>query len=449
MNIDNPVLSQTEEPSAQEWGKEADEVFSLVAQLLGDILAWLGSALPLSPRAAAEQAVLAERGQALRDDRSGRPGDDAAGRWLRLQAWWQDVNAWAQPRLTGPDWRQYMESDLQGVKAHLQVVDERLATMQADIKTMQADIQAIQTRIQSMQAEFRTMQAEFRTMQAEFRALRAMVEPLDAKHRGETWEDHVLQSVPRYFREHLTARYETESKVDIEILCTDRDARREQREFTKLWCGNQTARTRVSDPTLADGVLHVESAAWHAVIVVEASTRADDQDVARVLSRAEWLRNGITPPDAKLCCVVPCITALDWVWDGETGMSALQVAEEMGVACLTGQYVAERGQTLQLIPASSFAEWVAYYGQDAFRPRAPRPVLEPGPIEDSASLTQALRQQVRSHSRYGLFSVEAQGNLIAIGTDSAEARAAMDKGDWNQAWISASRALAQFMDRKP
>ena len=74
MNIYNPVRSQTEEPSAQEWGKEADEAFSLVAHLLGDILAWLGSVLPLSPRAAAEQAVLAERGQALREDRRS-PGE--------------------------------------------------------------------------------------------------------------------------------------------------------------------------------------------------------------------------------------------------------------------------------------------------------------------------------------------------------------------------------------
>ena len=328
-----------------------------------------------------------------------------------------------------------MESDLQGDKVHWQIVDERLATTQADI-------QAIQTHIQSMKTEFRAMQADIR-------ALRAMVEPLAAKHRGETWEDYVLQSVPRYFREHLTARYETEGEVNIGILCTDREAGREKREFTQLWCGNQTAGTHVSDPTWADCVLHVESAAWRAVIVAEASTRADDQDVARVLSRAEWLRNGITPPDAKPCCVVPCITALDWVREGETGMSALQVAEEMGVACLTGQYVAERGQTLQLIPASSFAKWVAWYGQDAFRPRAPNPAFEPGPIEDSASLAQALMQQVQSHSRYGSFSVEAQGNLIAIGADNAEARAAMDKGDWNQAWISASRALAQFMDRKP
>ena len=286
-------------------------------------------------------------------------------------------------------------------------------------------------------------------MQADIRALRAMVEPLAAKHKGETWEDYVLQSVPRYFREHLTARYETEGKVNIGILCADREARREKRAFTQLWCGNQTAGSHVSDPALAACVFHVESAAWRAVVIVEASTRADDQDAARVLSRAEWLRNGITPPDAKPCCVVPCLTALDWVRDGDTGMSALQVAEKMGVACLTGQYMAERGQTLQLIPASSFAKWVAYYGQDAFRPRAPSPAFEPGPIEDSASLTQALMQQVQSHSRYGSFSVEAQGNLIAIGADNAEARAAMDKGDWNQAWISASRALAQFMDRKP
>ncbi len=49
MSIDNPVLSQTEEAPAQEWGEEADEAFSLVAQLLGDILVWLGNALPLSP----------------------------------------------------------------------------------------------------------------------------------------------------------------------------------------------------------------------------------------------------------------------------------------------------------------------------------------------------------------------------------------------------------------
>ena len=292
------------------------------------------------------------------------------------------------------------------------------------------------------------MQMEFRAMQADIRALRTMVESLYAKHKGETWEDYVLQSVPRYFREHLAARYETEGKVNTEILCADREARREKRAFTQLWCGHQTAGTHISDPTLAACVFHVDSAAWRAVVVVEASTRADDQDAARVLSRAEWLRNGITPPDAKPRCVVPCLTALDWVRDGE-GMSALQTAEEMGVACLTGQYVAEYGQTLQLIPASSFAERVACYGQDAFRPRAPSPALEPGPIEDSASLTQALRHQVRSHSRYGSFSVEAQGNLIAIGTDNAEARAAMDKGDWNQAWIAASRALAHFMDRKP
>lgn len=114
---------------------------------LGDILAWLDSVLPLAPRAAAEQAVLAERGQALREDRSRRPEDDPAGRWLRLPAWWQDVNAWAQQRLTGSGWRQPMKSDLQDVKIHLQVVDKRLATMQADI-------QAIQTHIQSMETEF-------------------------------------------------------------------------------------------------------------------------------------------------------------------------------------------------------------------------------------------------------------------------------------------------------
>ena len=218
--------------------------------------------------------------------------------------------------------------DLQGVKAHLQVVDERLATMQADV-------QAIQTHIQSMQAEFCV--------------LRAGVEPLEAKHRGETWEGCVLQSVSRYFREPLTARYATEGKVNIEILRTDRDARRAQREFTQLRCSG-----------------------------MEVSTRADDQDVARVLSRAEWLRNGITPPAAKPCCVVPCITALDWIREGKTGMPALQAAEAMGVACLIGQYVVERGQTLPLIPASSFAEWVAWYGQDAFRPCAPSPALEPG-----------------------------------------------------------------------
>lgn len=74
MSIYNPALSPIEEPSAQEWGKEADEAFSLVAQLLGDILAWFGSVWPLSPRAA-EQAVLAARGQALREGRSRRPGD--------------------------------------------------------------------------------------------------------------------------------------------------------------------------------------------------------------------------------------------------------------------------------------------------------------------------------------------------------------------------------------
>lgn len=86
---------------------------------LGDILAWLDSVLPLAPRAAAEQAVLAERGQALREDRSRRPEDDPAGRWLRLPAWWQDVNAWAQQRLTGSGWRQPMKSDLQDVKIPL------------------------------------------------------------------------------------------------------------------------------------------------------------------------------------------------------------------------------------------------------------------------------------------------------------------------------------------
>ena len=106
--------------------------------------------------------------------------------------------------------------DLQGVKAHLQVVDERLATMQADV-------QAIQTRIQSMQAEFCD--------------LRARAKPLDAKHGSETWEGCVLQSVSRYFRERLTACYATEGKVNIEVLRTDRDARRAQREFTQLYCG--------------------------------------------------------------------------------------------------------------------------------------------------------------------------------------------------------------------
>ena len=43
-------------------------------------------------------------------------------------------------------------------------------------------------------------------------------------------------------------------------------------------------------------------------------------------------------------------------------------------------------------------------------------------MEDSASLTQALMRQVQSHSRYGLFSVEAQRNLIAVGADNAQAR---------------------------
>lgn len=65
---------------------------------------WLGSVLPLAPRTAAEQAALAERGQALRADRIRCPGDDPVDQWLRLPAWWQDVNAWAQQHLAGPDW---------------------------------------------------------------------------------------------------------------------------------------------------------------------------------------------------------------------------------------------------------------------------------------------------------------------------------------------------------
>ena len=42
MSIYNPALSPIEEPSAQEWGKEADEAFSLMTQLWG--ISWLGSA---------------------------------------------------------------------------------------------------------------------------------------------------------------------------------------------------------------------------------------------------------------------------------------------------------------------------------------------------------------------------------------------------------------------
>ena len=70
-------------------------------------------------------------------------------------------------------------------------------------------------------------------MQSNLRVIRAMIESLDAKRRSETLKDAILQSVPYYFREHLTARYATGGAVKTDILRTDLVRNTGEREFTE------------------------------------------------------------------------------------------------------------------------------------------------------------------------------------------------------------------------